>query len=530
MVEVDLGAPVVAELLADFQQLGADHREQPFRAGEDIRQVGNHQQELAVFVDDLVALEPGQALQAQIEDRLGLNFGEPVDRGRRANAGLQAEFRGQPLGTRADVTGPGEHLGHRARTPDTGHQGGLGFRRCRCAPDELDHLVEVAERDGLALEHVRTVAGPLELEHGAPGHDLAAVPDEALEQLLQAEQSRLAIDQRDHVDAEHGLERRVLVEVVEDDLGDFTALEFDDDAHAVLVGLVAQLADALDLLVAHEVGDALQEARLVHLIGQLGDDDRLPALVHFLDVGAAADVQAAAARRVGGTDLGSAVDDAGGRKIRTRHDAHQLTERDLGAVDQGDAGIDHFAQVVRRDVGRHADRDARGAVDQQVRHARRQHRRFRLGFVVVRREVDRILVDVRKQLMGDARHAHLGIAHGGRRVAVDRAEVALAVDEQVAHRERLRHAHDRVVHGRVAVRMILADDVADDTGRLLVGLVPVVGQLVHGVQHAPVHRLKAVANVGQSAADDDAHGVVEIRLAHLVFEVDVEDFAGDFGH
>ena len=28
--------------------------------------------------------------------------------------------------------------------------------------------------------------------------------------------------------------------------------------------------------------------------------------------------------------------------------------------------IDHFAQIVRRDVGRHADGDAAGAVDQQI--------------------------------------------------------------------------------------------------------------------------------------------------------------------
>ena len=43
------------------------------------------------------------------------------------------------------------------------------------------------------------------------------------------------------------------------------------------------------------------------------------------------------------------------------------------------------------------------------------------------------------------RQARLRVAHGGGRVVVDRAEVALAVDERVAHREVLRHAHERVV-------------------------------------------------------------------------------------
>ena len=64
--------------------------------------------------------------------------------------------------------------------------------------------------------------------------------------------------------------------------------------------------------------------------------------------------------------------------------------------------------------------------------------------------------------------AHLGVAHGRRRIAVDRAEIALPVDQRHAHGEFLRHADQRVVDRLVAVRMVLADDVADDAGRLAV--------------------------------------------------------------
>ena len=39
----------------------------------------------------------------------------------------------------------------------------------------------------------------------------------------------------------------------------------------------------------------------------------------------------------------------------------------------------------------------------------------------------------------------LGVAHRRRRIAVDRAEIALPVDQRHAHRERLRHAHHGVV-------------------------------------------------------------------------------------
>ena len=137
-------------------------------------------------------------------------------------------------------------------------------------------------------------------------------------------------------------------------------------------------------------------------------------------------------------------------------------ERDLRILDERDAGRDDFGQIVRRNVGRHAHRDARRAVDQEIRDARRQDRGLAFGLVVVRVEIDRFLVDIGQQLAGQSRHAHFGVAHRRRRIAVHGAEIALAVDQQIAHREFLRHAHDGVVHRRIAVRMVLADDIADD--------------------------------------------------------------------
>ena len=63
-------------------------------------------------------------------------------------------------------------------------------------------------------------------------------------------QLRLPVVQRHHVDAENALHLGLLVEVVQHDVSNFALAQFDDDAHAVLVGLVAQLADALDAFIA----------------------------------------------------------------------------------------------------------------------------------------------------------------------------------------------------------------------------------------------------------------------------------------
>jgi hypothetical protein len=132
------------------------------------------------------------------------------------------------------------------------------------------------------------------------------------------------------------------------------------------VALVAHVADALDLLGAHQFGDALQQGLLVHLIGDLGDDDRLRSLrISSISVRARMVIESAPGleRRA---DAGAADDDAAGRKIRAGHDRISASSVMSGIGDQRQRGVDDLARIVRRDVGRHADGDAVAAVDQQV--------------------------------------------------------------------------------------------------------------------------------------------------------------------
>ena len=183
-----------------------------------------------------------------------------------------------------------------------------------------------------------------------------------------------------------------------------------------------------------------------------------------------------------------------------------------------------------RDVGRHADGDTAGAIDQQVRNLGGQNVRDLLFTVVVGYPVDGFLIQVSQQLMGQLGHPNFGVTHGCRVVAVNGTEVALTVDQRVAHGEVLRHTHDGVVHRRVAVRVVFTDDVTNHTRRLQVRLVPVVAQLAHGVEHATVYRLEAVTHIRQSPADDYAHGVIQVGLFQFVFDIDWKDFFGQFTH
>jgi hypothetical protein len=299
------------------------------------------------------------------------------------------------------------------------------------------------------------------------------------------------------------------------------ALQLDHEAHAALVGLVAQVGDLRDPLVVDERHDLLDQptiAALLDLVGQLCDDDRFLAVTERFGVGSGLEADAAAAGFVSLADPRAAEDDAGGRKVRAGEVRHQLLDGDRWLLDIGDRRVDDLAQVMRRNVRRHPDCDPGGAVDEQIREARRQDEWFLLAAVVVGREIDGVHVEVAQHLHREARELRFGVAHGSRGVVVDRAEVPLSVDERVAHREVLGEADERVVNRRVAVRVVLAHDLTDDAGALRLGACRPETELAHRIKDATVYRLETVASIRECPRDDHRHRVVEECGAHLVLD------------
>ena len=194
-------------------------------------------------------------------------------------------------------------------------------------------------------------------------------------------------------------------------------------------------------------------------------------------------------------------------------------------VDEVEERLGELAHVVRRDARRHADGDALRPVREQVREVGREYHRLLALAVVGRAEIDGVLVDALEQELGDRRHARLGVAHRGRVIAVDVAEIALAVDEGIAGGELLGQAHERVIDRGVAVGVILAHHVAHDARAFLEALIGIEVELAHGVEQAPVHRLQAVAHVGERARHDGRERIGEIALAQGGGEGGRADFA-----
>ena len=477
----DLGATLVSEAARNLTQLVLDDAKDLIAMLEQVDVVGNARAQVLDLGNELVAGQAGQAAQTHLQDCLTLNLVQ-------AKALVHAALR----------------LGVVMR-----------------GADDVNDFVDVIDGDEQALTDVQVLLGLVEVVLGTTGHHVDLVIDVVLQHLTQRERARHTVNKRDVDDGEVRLQLRALIQVVQDHLRHHAALEVDDDAHALAVGLVAHVRDALDVLLVDLLGDALLQKALVDLVGDLRNDEALTAaLADVLNVHLRAHGNGAATGLVGIANALGTHDDAAGGEVRSGEGLHELVRRDVGVVDHHADGLSHFAEVVGRHVGRHTDGDARRAVDQQVREARGEYGGLRKRLVVVGLQVNRLFVEVAQHLHRRIGQAALGITHGCRGVTVDGAKVTVTINKRQAHGEVLRHTHHGVVDGGVSVRVVLTHDFADRPRRLLVRTARDDVGLVHGVENAAVYRLETVAHVRQGAGHDDGHGILQEGGLHLLAHLD----------
>ena len=87
----------------------------------------------------------------------------------------------------------------------------------------------------------------------------------------------------------------------------------------------------------------------------------------------------------------------------------------------------------------------------------------------------------------------------------------------------VRLPHQGVIDRLIAMGMKLADNVADDTGAFLEGGAGIEPQQPHRIEQPPVHRLEAVARVGQGAMHDGGERIGEIALLQRLAQADLLD-------
>ena len=321
-----------------------------------------------------MALQAGQTAQAHLENRGGLGLGQRE---------ALHQLRGRLF---------------------------IGLRPA----NDGDDLVDMVKRDKQALQDMGALFGLAQIEARTADDDVFLVLDVVEQHLLERKRVGHAVDQREHVHAPADLQLGVLVQLVEHNLGNGVLLQLDDDVdRAVAVGAVVHVRDLGEFLLANELAQLGHQVGTVHLIGDLGDDDGALAVLALDDLVLGANRQAAAAGLVCVDDALAAHDDAAGGEVGARKHLHELLGGDVRVVEHHARGVDRLAQVMRRDVRRHADGDAVAAVDEQVREARGKHLGLLQALVVVRAPVDRFLLEVAQKLHCGLRQTSLGVTHGG---------------------------------------------------------------------------------------------------------------------
>ena len=317
----DRRAALVGELILDLGELVADDALDLFFIGEDRAQLCHALGQIRKSLLDLLALHARELTERHIDDRLCLLI----------------------------------------REQEALHQSRLCRRNGFALFDQGNDLVDVVDRNLVALVNMHLRQRFIQIELGAAGDDLLLELDVVTEDVFEREDLRHAVFEREHVDREGALQLGEPIELVENDLRVGIAAVIDDDAHARLSALVADIGDSLNALFIDKVGDGLDQHRLVDHVGDLGEDD---AVFVFLNLGGRADDDSTLTRFIRVADALGTVDGRIGREVGALDVLHQLRHGDVGVLHHGKRAVDDLAEVVRGDIGRHTDGDTHGTVDE----------------------------------------------------------------------------------------------------------------------------------------------------------------------
>ena len=259
------------------------------------------------------------------------------------------------------------------------HEDGARFVFCA---DDADDFVEVEVGDEQALQDVQALIDRVQAVVQAAAHGFFAVHQPFAQDLSEVFHLRTAV-KADHVHLravaffEVGGGEEVLHQPF---VIDAVGARHEDKADGVfVVGFVAQVFEPGEFFRLHLFGDLFLYFAAGDLVGQLVDDD-----VAVFQVPGGAQPHRAASRAVERGDFFARGDEfAAGGEVGRGDVLHQRVVGQKRIGDERAAGGNDFAEVVRQEVGRHADGNAAAAVQEDIRQAGGQARRFLQGAVKV---------------------------------------------------------------------------------------------------------------------------------------------------
>ena len=213
----DFGAARVVEFFFDFEQLGLDDCANLALVCEDCVILCNLLMEFVNLCLELFTLQACQTAQLHLDDCLCLNLVES------------------------------EAL----------HQGCLTVLNGVVGADDRDDLVDIIQSGEQTLEDMSAFLCLFQVKDGSAGDNLLLELDVFLEHLVQGEGLWLVVDQSEHNHADGILKLGEAIQLVEHNLSIGIAFELDDNLHALSAGLIADIADLVNLLFLDQLGNPL---------------------------------------------------------------------------------------------------------------------------------------------------------------------------------------------------------------------------------------------------------------------------------
>ena len=401
------------------------------------------------------------------------------------------------------------------RETEAGHEHGFGFI---LIADNGDHFINIEKCNQQTVKNVQAIHDLVQTVLQSPGHGIAPVGQPFHQHLAQIAYGRPAVETNAvQVDADGLFQLGRSKEVRHEGIRIHPIGAHDNhQARGVLViRLIPQIHHHGQLFGLHLLGNLLQYLVSGDLIGQLVDDDVLS--LHLI---AGTNAHAAPPGFVDLLQfLATGHNLSAGREVRCLHMGHELIHGGFRMRQQVQAGIRHFLQVVRRNVGRHAHGNTGGAIEQDVGQSCRKQTGFLQRAVKVGLPVHGALPHFRQQNFGKAGQPGLGVAHGGEGLRVIRgAPVPLPVNQRITVGEGLRHEHHGLVAGRVTVRVVFAQHVTHGPGGFLVLGQCRQAQFGHGIDDSPLYGLEAITDMRQCTVENDVHGIIQVRLFGVFLE------------
>src|SRR5439155_4348491 len=298
-----------------------------------------------------------------------------------------------------------------------------GVRLAFAVADDANGFVEGVEDNAKALQNVNASPQLFQLVFKSATDRVETEVEEAAEHLLEAQPVGLRLNirtrhQAGHVVSEAFLQRGVLVKVGHDDLRIAASLQLQDYAHAFFfIGFIDHAGELRQFLGLDQLTDGRLQVALVDAIRDTGDHDLL-ATAHNFQLPLALDLDAARAVFINlaqAAAVGQHLPTQG--KIRAFDSVEKLSGGGVGMIDHVHRGVDNLGQVVRRDVGGHADGDSRGAVDKQIGELSGENDGLFTGAVIIGPRVHGPLPQLGHEPLGQGRELGLGVPISGRGIA-----------------------------------------------------------------------------------------------------------------